>query len=171
MDDPTMSTLRPLRSNSFLWYMRIVQAVAATIVLAITGSNASNWHSWKCSLPSRLSYNIVCVCHARFRSFSQTNLPCHRHPLPYQSSSISSRPLVQRPRHISFPGADGLSSQSMAFSSLSGWQPPSHLPTTAQTSAMPVSLSTKAMATVSGPASSSARALSMVIFTTNLREL
>jgi hypothetical protein len=56
-----MSTQRPLRSNSFLWYMRIVQAVAATIVLAITGSNASNWHSWKCSLPSRLSYNIVCA--------------------------------------------------------------------------------------------------------------
>jgi hypothetical protein len=64
-----MSTPRPLRSNSFLWYMRIVQAIMAAIVLGITGSNASDWHSWKCSLPSRLSYNIACVRHVLFRCF------------------------------------------------------------------------------------------------------
>jgi hypothetical protein len=62
MDNPTMSNLRPLRANSFIWYMRIVQAIAAAVVLGITGSNASDWHSWRCHLPSRLAYNIVCVC-------------------------------------------------------------------------------------------------------------
>jgi len=61
MDDPTMSTQRPLRSNSFIWYMRIVQAIAVAAVLGITGSNASDWHGWHCHLPSRLAYNIVCA--------------------------------------------------------------------------------------------------------------
>lgn len=75
MDDPTLSTRRPLRSNSFLWYMRIVQALMAAVVIGITGSNASDWHSWKCSLPSRLTYNIVCVRRALFGCF--LCLTCH----------------------------------------------------------------------------------------------
>jgi len=69
MDDSTISTPRPLRSNSFLWYMRIVQALMAAVVIGITGSNASNWHSWKCHLPSRLTYNITCVSRVLFRCF------------------------------------------------------------------------------------------------------
>jgi len=69
MDEPTLSTRRPLRSNSFLWYMRIVQALMAAVVIGITGSNASDWHSWKCNLPSRLTYNIACVRRALFDCF------------------------------------------------------------------------------------------------------
>jgi hypothetical protein len=41
----------------------------AAVVIGITGSNASNWHSWKCSLPSRLTYNITCVRRALFYCF------------------------------------------------------------------------------------------------------
>jgi len=59
MDDPTMSTKRSLRSNTFLWYMRIIQAIGAVLVLGITASNAADWHSWKCSLPTRLTENLA----------------------------------------------------------------------------------------------------------------
>ena len=50
-----------LRSDAFLWYMRIGQLLVALIVLGIAGNNVSLWHDWDCAAPSNLSFNVACV--------------------------------------------------------------------------------------------------------------
>jgi len=54
-----MAPLQPLRDYAVIWYLRILQAVVTICVLGITGDASTNWHSWHCSTPPRLAFNIA----------------------------------------------------------------------------------------------------------------
>ena len=63
-----MAPARPLRSDPVVWSLRILQALVTVAVLGMTGDAAANWHSWHCSVPSRLGFNLAAVCwHTRLR--------------------------------------------------------------------------------------------------------
>ncbi|KAL8773678.1 MAG: hypothetical protein Q9209_001444 [Squamulea sp. 1 TL-2023] len=47
------------RGFPWLWFVRLLQMLVTVIVLAITASNASDFTSLSCSVPSKLGYNIA----------------------------------------------------------------------------------------------------------------
>ncbi|KAL8778249.1 MAG: hypothetical protein Q9213_007501 [Squamulea squamosa] len=49
------------RGFPWLWFVRLLQILVTLIVLAITASNASDFTSISCSVPSKLGYNIAAV--------------------------------------------------------------------------------------------------------------
>lgn len=50
------------RSFPWLWYIRLVALVITLIVLGITASNTSTFHSIGCDAPARLLFNLAVVC-------------------------------------------------------------------------------------------------------------
>ncbi|KUJ17380.1 uncharacterized protein LY89DRAFT_684442, partial [Mollisia scopiformis] len=55
--NPTFNPVE--RTNKYLWYLRFIQIIFAVTIVAIAGSNISDWHSYGCSSPSGLSFNFA----------------------------------------------------------------------------------------------------------------
>ena len=56
-----MGQNKALRANSLIWYLRCVQIFVVSIVLAITATNAADWHNIDCGVPRQLQVNVACV--------------------------------------------------------------------------------------------------------------
>jgi hypothetical protein len=57
----TTSLVDRIRSNQFIWGVRIFQAIFAFSILGICASNAAGWANLGCSTPSRLGYHLAAV--------------------------------------------------------------------------------------------------------------
>lgn len=51
-----------LRSNGYIWTVRILQAIFAIIVLSNDAHVASGWNGIGCTTPENISYIITIVC-------------------------------------------------------------------------------------------------------------
>ena len=63
-----MATTTPsLRTDRFIWYVRLIQALFVLVVLGITSQSSLIWvNDVGCSTPQPLAWNIACVSFSLF---------------------------------------------------------------------------------------------------------